>query len=139
MKLTLRLIEKNYRLLDQITYASAFIDPPDALVEASEAGYDAADSLKAAIDYVRSSLGSGRLTVDQKDFLKTSLQVCREKLFIFLGYMPKEKLSKARKRVEEENVLNREEFDGEANAGVYNPVVLPWKDPVYIQQFKMAM
>ena len=27
-----------------------------------------------------------------------------------------------------ENVLNRDEFDGDADAGVYNPVVLPWKN-----------
>ena len=27
----------------------------------------------------------------------------------------------------EENVLNRDEFDGDSDAGVFNPVVLPWK------------
>jgi hypothetical protein len=27
-----------------------------------------------------------------------------------------------------ENVLNRDEFDGDADAGVFNPVVLPWKN-----------
>ena len=27
-----------------------------------------------------------------------------------------------------ENVANREEFDGDDDAGVYNPVVLPWKN-----------
>ena len=27
-----------------------------------------------------------------------------------------------------ENVLNRDEFDGDADAGVYNPVMLPWKN-----------
>ena len=28
----------------------------------------------------------------------------------------------------QENVANREEFDGDEDAGVYNPVVLPWKN-----------
>ena len=27
-----------------------------------------------------------------------------------------------------ENVANRDEFDGDSDAGVYNPVVLPWKN-----------
>ena len=130
MKLTLKLVEKNYRLLDQINYASAFVDPKDALIEASEAGYEAVDALQGAIDFVKTDLngGEGPLTEAQKTFLTTSMQSCRENLFIFLQYLPQDKLEAARKRVEEENVLNREEFDGDADAGVYNPVVLPWKN-----------
>ena len=129
MKLTLKLVEKNYRLLDQINYASTFVNPKDALVEASEAGYEAVDALQSAIDFVRNDLnGEGPLTDSQKAFLTTSMQSCRENLFVFLQYMPQDKLEAARKRVEEENVLNREEFDGDADAGVYNPVILPWKN-----------
>ena len=129
MKLTLRLVEKNYRLLDQINYASGFITPKDELVLASEAGYEAVDALQGAIDFVRDELGEeGPLSDAQRTFLVTSLQSCRENLFVFVKYMPQDKLEGARKRVEEENVLNRDEFDGEADAGVYNPVVLPWKN-----------
>jgi hypothetical protein len=127
MKLTLFLVEKNYRLLDQINYASSFVDPKDELVAASEAGYEAVDALQGAIDYVKNDLGVGPLSDSQKTFLTSSLKLCRENLFIFLKYMPQDKLEGARKRVEEENVLNREEFDGDADAGVYNPIVLPWK------------
>ena len=127
MKLTLKLVEKNYRLLDQINYASSFVNPKDDLILASEAGYEAVDALQGAIDFVRNDLGEGPLTEAQRSFLTDSLQSCRESLFVFLKYMPQEKLEAARKRVEEENVLNREEFDGDADAGVYNPVVLPWK------------
>lgn len=128
MKLTLRLVEKNYRLLDQINYASGFVSPSDAVVEATEAGYEAADALQGAIDFVRDDLGEGPLSDAQRTFLTSSMQSCRESLFVFLKYMPQDKLEGARKRVEEENILNREEFDGEADAGVYNPVVLPWKN-----------
>lgn len=127
MKLTLKLVEKNYRLLDQINYASSFCQPKDDLVLASEAGYEAVDALQGAIDFVRNDLGDGPLSESQRKFLTDSLQACRENLFVFLKYMPQDKLEAARKRVEEENVLNREEFDGDADAGVYNPVVLPWK------------
>jgi hypothetical protein len=128
MKLTLKLVEKNYRLLDQINYASAFVEPKDGLVEASEAGYEAVDALQAAIDYVRNDLGVGPMTDVQRTALTTSLRSCRENLFDFLKYMPKDKLEAARFRVEDENVKNRDEFDGDADAGVYNPVVLPWKE-----------
>lgn len=128
MKLTLKLVEKNYRLLDQINYASSFVNPKDELVTASEAGYEAVDALQGAIDFVKDNLGEGPLSDAQRSFLTSSMQNCRENLFIFLKYMPQDKLQAARKRVEEENVLNREEFDGDADAGVYNPVVLPWKN-----------
>jgi hypothetical protein len=128
MKLTLRLVEKNYRLLDQITYASTFVEPQDEVVAATEAGYEAADALQGAIDFVKKDLATGPLTDSQRSFLTTSMQACRESLFIFLKFMPQEKLAAARKRVEEENVLNRDEFDGDADAGVYNPIVLPWKE-----------
>ena len=128
MKLTLRLVEKNYKLLDQINYASAYVEPKDALVDASEAGYEAVDALQAAIDYVRNDLGTGPMTDVERSSITTSLASCRENLFEFLKYMPKDKLEAARRRVEEENVANRDEFDGDSDAGVYNPVVLPWKE-----------
>lgn len=46
MKLTLRLVEKNYRILDQITYCSEYITPSDKVVEATAAGYEAAEALQ---------------------------------------------------------------------------------------------
>ncbi|KAL7450401.1 hypothetical protein ACHAWC_002319 [Mediolabrus comicus] len=130
MKLTLRLVEKNYRLLDQITFASEYVTPASAVVDATTAGYESAEALQNAIDYVKSDLKSGPFEKGQKEYLISNLQECRERLFDFMDYMPQEKLQEARKRVEKENVDNREEFDDEidANAGVYNPVVLPWKN-----------
>lgn len=129
MKLTLRLVEKNYRLLDQITFASDFV-PAESVVDATTAGYEAAEALQNAIDYVNSDLKSGPFDKGQKEYLVSNLKECRERLFAFLDYMPEDKLESARGRVEKENVDNRDEFDDEIdkNAGVYNPVLLPWKD-----------
>ena len=127
MKLTLRLVEKNYKLLDQITYLSTLL-PPDDLVQATNAGLEAADALQNAIDYVKFELKSGPLSTEQKEYLIGNLSTCREELFVFLKYVPQDKLLDARKRVEEENVLNRDEYDGDGSEGVYNPVVLPWKN-----------
>lgn len=128
MKLTLRLVEKNYRLLDQITFAAEYVTPASALVDATTAGFESAEALQNAIDYVKSDLKSGPFEKDQKEYLTSNLTECRERLFDFLSYMPQDKLQAARKRVEEENVANRDEFDGDSDAGVYNPVVLPWKN-----------
>ena len=130
MKLTLRLVEKNYRLLDQITFASEYVTPSSAVIDATTAGYESAEALQNAIDFVKSDLKSGPFEKGQKEYLTANLAECRERLFDFLEYMPQDKLQAARKRVEQENVDNREEFDDEidANAGVYNPVVLPWKN-----------
>jgi hypothetical protein len=127
MKLTLKLVEKNYRLLDQITYCSGFVEPKNDVVIASEAGYEAVDALQGAVDFVKNDLGTGPLTDKQRDFLTSCMQDTRENLFAFLKYMPSEKLAAARLRVEDENLKNRDEFDGDEDAGVYNPIVLPWK------------
>ena len=88
MKLTLRLIEKNYKLVDQITFCSNFINSDD-LVEATNAGMEAAAELQSAIDFVNSELMSGDLTEDQKAFLTSALTNTREQLFVFLRFVPR--------------------------------------------------
>ncbi len=106
MKLTLRLVEKNYRLLDQITFASNYITNQDDMVEATGAGYEAAEALQNAIDYVNSDLRHGPFEEGQKEYLSSNLRECREKLFLFLDKMPQTKLAEARKRVEEGKKLS---------------------------------
>ena len=136
MKLTLRLVDRSYRLLDQVNYISKFIRDDD-IVMATQLGNEAADSLQEAIDFVYAlPAGSSKkadealMTPEQRDVLKRTLTETREKLFDYLDYVPdQDKVMDARKRVEEENRLNQDEFDPDLSndAGVYNPVVLPWK------------
>lgn len=129
MKLTLRLVDRSYRLLDQVNYISKFLDS-DTVVEATQLGYEAADALQEAIDFVNGFKQDGSaMTLEQRDFLKESLTETREKIFDFLAYLPDQgKVLAARTRVEEENKLNKDEFDPDlaTDAGVFNPVVLPW-------------
>ena len=101
MKLTLRLVEKNYRLLDQITYCAEYITPESKVVEATTVGYEAAEALQNAIDYVNADLKAGDFENGQKEYLISNLKECRECLFDFLSYMPQDDLASARKRVEE--------------------------------------
>lgn len=134
MKLTLRLVDRSYRLLDQINYVSLYISAPD-VVAATQMGNEAAEALQEAIDFVASyQQDASAMTNEQKDFLKESLTTTREKLFDFLDYLEttqQPKLLEARSRVERENALNKDEFDPDlaTDAGVYNPIVLPWKSP----------
>ena len=141
MKLTLRLVDKSYRLLDQVNFISKNIEGNN-VVTATQLGNEAVDALQEAIDFVYTLSankqqvqqdGSTSMTLEQRDFLKASLTETREKLFEFLEYLPpgdQAKLLEARNRVEEENKLNKDEFDPDlaTDAGVYNPVALPWKD-----------
>ena len=127
MKLSLRLVDKSYRLLDQINYASQFVQPAEELVTATEAGYEAADALQGAIDFVNKDLGDGPVTDQQREFLIEAMQTTRNELFVFLKFMPTDRLAEARLRVEQENVDNRDEFAGSDDAGLFNPVKLPWK------------
>jgi hypothetical protein len=131
MKLTLRLVDRSYRLLDQINYISKFI-PPDDIVLAVQVGNEAVDSLQDAIDFVNQyDKGGDSMTVSQREFLIESLANAREKLFEFVAYLPnQDKLQEARLRVQEENKLNQDEFDPDLanDAGVYNPIELPWKN-----------
>ena len=127
MKLSLRLVDKSYRLLDQINFTSQYISPQSEIVQATEAGLEANEALQSAIDYVNNDLKVGPMTKDRKDYLVDALQTARDQLFVYVGYMPQGKLEEARLRIERENVDNRDEFDGASDAGVYNPVKLPWK------------
>jgi hypothetical protein len=54
-----------------------------------------------------------------------ALQTTRNQLFVFVRYMPPTKLDEARRRIEAENVNNKEEFDGDDDAGVYKPRQAP--------------
>jgi hypothetical protein len=130
MKLSLRLVEKSYKLVDQITYCSSFVQPVEGLVDATAAGMEAAEELQSAVDFVNQDLTGGAqpLTNAQREFLIHALTATRERLFDFVAYMPQDTLEQARKRIEEENVKNIQEFDGDEDAGVYNPVRLPWKN-----------
>jgi hypothetical protein len=129
MRFSLRLVEKSYRLLDQINYASQFVYPSSEIITATEAGNEAVDALQSAIDFAKNDLGPDEtpLTDDQRAYLIECMQITRIKLFTFVKYMPQQKLEEARLRIEKENVDNRIEFDGADDAGVYNPVELPWK------------
>lgn len=129
MRFSLRLVEKSYRLLDQINYASQFVYPSSEIITATEAGNEAVDALQSAIDFAKNDLGPDGtpLTDDQRAYLIECMQTTRNKLFTFVNYMPQQKLEEARLRIEKENVDNRNEFDGADDAGVYNPVELPWK------------
>jgi hypothetical protein len=131
MKLTLRLVDRSYRLIDQINYVSKFIDAAN-VVAATQVGNEAADSLQDAIDFVYGYQKDGdAMTTAQKEFLIAALTDTREKLFDFVSYLPDQaKLLEARARVEEENKLNVNEFDPDLanDAGIFNPIELPWKN-----------
>ena len=133
MKLSLKLVSKSYRLIDQINFLSQYVNPPEEILTATEAGNEAAEALQTAIDYVNSSeslSGTGPLTPEQKEYLKQCMIATRENLFTFVKYMPQDKLENARKRVEVENTKNVEEFglaDEYTDAAIFNPVPLPWK------------
>ena len=134
MKLTLRLVEKSYRLLDQINSVSKFINADD-VVAATQVGNEAADALQDAIDFVygyqKPNKDGDAMTRQQKDFLLAALTETREKLFDFFSYLPDQtKLLEARARVEEENKLNIYEFDPDLanDQGIFNPIELPWKN-----------
>jgi hypothetical protein len=131
IKLTLRLVDRSYRILDQINYISKFMDANDVVL-ATQLGNEAAESLQDSIDFVYAyQKDAGQMTLEQKEFLIASLTNTREKIFDFVDYLPDQtKVTEARKRVEEENKLNIDEFDPDLanDAGIYNPIELPWKN-----------
>jgi hypothetical protein len=136
MKLTLRLVERSYRIQDQVNYVSRYI-PPDHVVAATEAGNQAAESLQDAISFVYAFTNSEKeqqqepMTSEQRAFLLEALADTRQKIFDFVDYLPDSSpLLSARARVEQENKLNRDEFDpdlADEATGIYTPIELPWK------------
>jgi hypothetical protein len=136
MKLTLRLVERSYRIQDQVNYVSRYI-PPDHIVAATEAGNQAAESLQDAISFVNAFKNNEKeqqqepMTSEQRAFLLEALADTRQKIFEFVDYLPDSApLLSAWARVEQENKLNRDEFDpdlADEATGVYTPIDLPWK------------
>ncbi|KAG7349287.1 hypothetical protein IV203_011884 [Nitzschia inconspicua] len=136
MKLTLRLVERSYRIQDQVNFVSRYI-PADNIVAATSAGNQAAESLQEAISFVYDfpvnnvEQQQQPMTSDQRSFLLQALQDTRQQITEFVTYLPDQTpLLAARTRVKEENKLNRDEFDpdlADEATGVYNPIELPWK------------
>lgn len=149
MKLTLRLVERSYRIQDQINFVSRYI-PPDNIIAATTAGNLAAESLQEAISFVYGyAIANGNnnnnnnnnsdntsseqpMTAEQRSFLLDSLQETRQQISEFVTYLDDPApLLAARTRVEDENRLNRDElFDSDLadeTTGIYNPIELPWK------------
>lgn len=132
MKLTLRLVDRSYKLLDQVTLVTQYINDTNDLVSATQVGNEAADRLQEAIDFVYGfKQDASAITPSQKEFVSSALRDTRDLLFDFISYLPDQsKLMNARLRVEEENKLNVDEFDPDLanDAGIFDPVVLPWKN-----------
>ncbi|CAL1154825.1 unnamed protein product, partial [Cladocopium goreaui] len=115
--MALNMMLDNYRLADQVVTASGYVEPKTNLMKASQVGNEAVDVLETAKEYFGQPLKVSGLSDEQ-----------RSKLDSFLVYVPEDVLQKARKRVEDENELNRQEYVGE-DGGILNPVTLPWKEP----------
>ena len=132
MKLTLRLVDRSYKLVDQVTLVTQYIGNTDDLVAATQVGNEAADRLQEAIEFVYGfKQDAAAITPAQRAFVTAALHDTRELLFDFCAYVPDPtKLQNARRRVEEENKLNVDEFDPDLanDAGIFDPIVLPWKN-----------
>lgn len=126
--MALNMMLDNYRLADQVVTASGYVEPKTNLMKASQVGNEAVDVLETAKEYFGQPLKVSGLSDEQRKFIIQAMQACRSKLDSFLVYVPEDVLQKARKRIEDENELNRQEYVGE-DGGILNPVTLPWKEP----------
>eukprot|EP00929_Paragymnodinium_shiwhaense_P007695 TRINITY_DN111603_c0_g1_i1.p1 TRINITY_DN111603_c0_g1~~TRINITY_DN111603_c0_g1_i1.p1 ORF type:complete len:259 (-),score=67.11 TRINITY_DN111603_c0_g1_i1:267-1043(-) len=136
MSKALKMADSAYRLVDQVVFATKFVDAKN-IVSASQAGNEAVDAWQGAMDYIGDSMQKGDVTDEQRSYLRDSMRTTRDKLFEFLAYMPQDKVAEVRKIIEDENVINRADAETAVNsgdgsidksAGVFNPVTLPWKD-----------
>lgn len=140
MKLSLRLVDKSYKVLDQVTLLTKAILDSNDLIVATQRGNEAADRLQETIDFVNAAVDSTPVTTDgsriddeQRQFVQEALQDTRRLIFDFEALLEPvigDKIQQARRRVEEENKLNTEEFDpdlADEKTGIYDPIILPWK------------
>lgn len=123
----LQMMERNYKLADQIVVASNYIEPRDQVLQATNLGNQAIDILQTAREYFGKELQVTSLSNEQRKFLVDAMQTTRLRLEEYLKFMPSEDLEAARRRVEDENAANLREYKGEDGAGILNPVTLPWK------------
>mmetsp|Transcript_28659 Transcript_28659/g.72638 ORF Transcript_28659/g.72638 Transcript_28659/m.72638 type:complete len:272 (-) Transcript_28659:98-913(-) len=126
IKKAINMMVDNYRLNDQVVLASGYVVNKENVVKASECGKDAIEALETAKEYFATTLKVTTLNPEQKQLLIDAMRTTRSKLDDFVAYMPEDVLAKARRRVEEENALNLQEFVG-VDGGMINPSKLPWQ------------
>eukprot|EP00435_Cladocopium_sp_Y103_P044397 s2270_g12.t1 len=102
-----------------VVTASGYVEPKTNVVKASQVGNEAVDVLETAKEYFGQPLKVSGLSDEQRKFIIEAMQACSSghsrgsKLDSFLVYVPEDVLQKARRRVEDENELNRQEYVGE--------------------------
>lgn len=131
IKRALNMMIKNYGLADQVVKASAYVEQPNKMMEATTVGNEAVDALETCRDYFNTNLKVDVIGPQQRDFVVKAMGVTRTKLDGFLRYLPQDQVDAARRQVEEENAMNMKEFQGE-DGSILNPVAVPWKkgDPL---------
>eukprot|EP00933_Yihiella_yeosuensis_P007199 TRINITY_DN112127_c0_g1_i1.p1 TRINITY_DN112127_c0_g1~~TRINITY_DN112127_c0_g1_i1.p1 ORF type:complete len:292 (-),score=51.50 TRINITY_DN112127_c0_g1_i1:121-945(-) len=127
IKMALNMMLNNYQLSDNIVVASGFLET-SKIQKASDIGRDSVEILQTAQEYFGRDLKVAGLSNDQRTFIIESMQACRAKIDEFLTLFPEDVVNRARKRVEDENALNAQEFWSPDGKGMLNPVELPWKN-----------
>jgi hypothetical protein len=117
VKLAVKFIVENYRLNDAFVAASTYLDgDTNKRLEAGQVGQKAVQNLYTILEYFDSAdvqnikVGESSMA-GKEDLVLRGLKATRKSMDEFLAYFPKSTVDGIYQKVEEENALNKREFD----------------------------
>jgi hypothetical protein len=115
VKLAIQFLLDNYRLYDTIVAASAYLEDPAKRNSASLTGQTAVQDLQTIMEYYDAStvanLKVNSMSDERERIVLQGLGSARNNLDLFVSYFPKDQVDIVRRQVQEENDLNRQEWD----------------------------
>mmetsp|Transcript_30946 Transcript_30946/g.45882 ORF Transcript_30946/g.45882 Transcript_30946/m.45882 type:complete len:249 (-) Transcript_30946:70-816(-) len=117
VKLAVSFIVTNYRLNDAFIGASSYIEDNSKRLSAGDRGQQAVQSLLTILEYFDSSdvqnlkVGTNDNMAGKEGLVLKGLDAARSSIDDFLGYFPDTDVESVRKKILEENELNRKEWD----------------------------
>mmetsp|Transcript_14139 Transcript_14139/g.34235 ORF Transcript_14139/g.34235 Transcript_14139/m.34235 type:complete len:213 (+) Transcript_14139:2-640(+) len=101
---------ENYALEKNLVKASIFV-PQDQVAEAQRISAEAAEALSQIVGYFPAELSVGELEASQKQFVLKAFTAARTNLNDFIKLLPEDAVTNCRKKVEEENKLNADDYN----------------------------
>jgi len=110
VKRAIRMMIDNSDMQSRFARATVYVDRAD-VPTATEAGNTAVEALTQIIEYFPQDLVANDLSPEQKKFVITALSTTSTNIDRFVALLPPEKVAAARAQIEQENDLNKKEYE----------------------------
>jgi hypothetical protein len=110
VKRAIRMMIDNSYMQSRFARATVYVDRSD-VATATEAGATAVEALTQILEYFPQDLVANDLSPEQKKFVITALATTSSNIDRFVSLLPPEKVASAKAQIEQENELNKKEYE----------------------------